>query len=383
MTSSFETTLASLSKPKNPYFSCGPVQKPKGWRVDDLDLSLLGRSHRSAEGIDQIKRLEHSVRNALSVPQEYELGFIVGSATASIEAALWNLIGAAPLTIHDFDTFSNRWALDVINELKPKTPVIHHETPFGLVPNLFDTDPDQDLLLCWNGTTSGCVIPHPAWLNPNRHGLVIVDATSAAYCMALPFHVMDVVAFSFQKGLGGEAGLGCIIISPKAKERLKTYEPSWGIPRLFRLKDGDFGVFEAKLLNTPSWLSIADALLCHTLYESTQALDQCRKNKEIFDQFLKTSPYFEHPLAQDPSYQSPSSGVFRFKDSKYNELIPILKACCAKENMGLDIVNHSSQPPSFRVWLGSTIDEQDLTCFFNGFKYMTEMVLQHSPKQKA
>ncbi|CAO4842623.1 MAG: Phosphoserine aminotransferase [Holosporales bacterium] len=368
-------------KPNNPRFGSGPVRKPKGWSFDSLSTEMLGRSHRAYDGVALIHTLEEEVRQALNVPKDFKVAFLVGSATGAMEAALWNLIGAADVRIFDFDTFSNRWALDILEQLNPRCLVHVQKTLFGEIPVLEDLIPQEDLLFCYNGTTTGCMIPNTDWIQEKRDGLVFCDATSAAYCFPLDYEKLDVIAFSFQKGLGAEAGLGCLMLSPKAFDRLQTYKPSWGLPRLFRLKDGSNAVFDAKLLNTPSILTIEDILLCHWLFDQEKAYKNVLSNKRAFDYYLESSTFFEHPLERR-SFQSLSTGIMVAKHLKVKpddfkaRIFATMAKLLRAENVALDIVNHAEQPPSLRIWLGPTIPDQDLEALFPWLEWAYKEALQ-------
>jgi phosphoserine aminotransferase len=288
-----------------------------------------------------------------------------------MEAALWNLVGTNPLKIFDFDTFSNRWAMDVLKQLKPDCSVQIEKTPFGEIPNLEDSNSDEDLLFCWNGSTSGVMIPSLEWLIKERTGLTFCDATSAAYATPIPFEKLDVIAFSYQKGLGAEAGIGCLVLSPKAFKRLKSYTPSWPIPRLLRIKDGNEDVFNAKLLNTPPLLVLEEILYCHSLYDAGHAYATVIKNKAMLYKCIEKSPLFV-PLIHDQQYQSSSTGIFIINDETYNsadsaikkQKLSLIAKHLSDENVGYDFLNHAEQPPSFRLWLGPTMESSDIEKLF-------------------
>ena len=358
-------------KTKSPLFGSGPTKKPEGWHLPSLSYVSQGRSHRSQFGINILNTLEDTVRENLDIPKNHKVAFVTGSATAAIEAALWNLIGINNITIFDFDTFADRWALDIKDQLKPNVDIEHIKIKFGEAYHFQDNTPQNDILFCWNGSTSGLMMPHLSWLQENREGLVFCDATSAAYCSPLPFEKLDVTAFSFQKGLGSEAGLGCLVLSPKAYKCLEKYTPSWPIPRLLRLNDSNRDVFSGKLLNTPSMLTIEEIIYCHTFFDKKQAYTKAQENKKVFERCLKESSIFKHAL-QDENYRSCSTGVFIIQqpnfltldDHEKHQIINKMAKTLADENVAYDFANHPSQPPSFRIWLGHTISCEDIKTLF-------------------
>ncbi|MBP9752225.1 MAG: aminotransferase class V-fold PLP-dependent enzyme [Proteobacteria bacterium] len=358
-------------KPKNPCFGAGPVRKPNGWDISLINTEILGHSHRSEIGVSRIQDVVDATRDALHIPKDYYVALVVGSATAAMESALWNLVGAFDIRVLDFDTFSKRWANDILKELKPSCAVKVDVTPFRSIPELIDTNSKEDLLFCYNGSTSGVLMPSLDWLSSKREGLVMCDATSAAYSVPLPFKKLDVTAFSYQKGLGSEAGLGCLVLSPKAYARLQTYTPNWPIPRILRLKDGDNAVFSAKLLNTPSLLVLEEILFCHSIYNAESAYKTSRDNQNVFKTCLNQSTLFQHVL-KDEALQSCCLGVFSIIDPaflKLNEgdqrkVLSQMTSLLKQENVAYDFINHSEQPPSLRIWLGPTMDKSDIEKLF-------------------
>lgn len=374
-----------LHRTSSPFFGSGPVKKHNLWDIRNIHSSQVSRSHRSDYGVGRIQKLESCVRENMHVPRTHKICFINGSATAAMESALWNVIGQNNLTILDFDTFAKRWACDVIEQLKPNITIQNIDIPFGSHYQFEDLNPDHDLLFCWNGSTSGMMMPHLNWLQQNRKGLVICDATSAAYCSVLPFEQLDITAFSFQKGLGGEASIGCLIVSEKAYQHLMAYTPQWPIPRLFRLKDDGFDIFDGKLLNTPSMLCLEEIIYAHQLFQSTHSYDVVQQNKAIFQKCLDEFEFFEN-VVSDPLYRSCSTGVFKivreqFKSKNTAEQYAILRkivSLLGEEKIAYDFMNHPSQPPSLRIWLGYTMNAQDIEIAFSWLEWALQEALNGS-----
>ena len=250
------------SRPINPNFGSGPCSKRPGWSLAALEAAMLGRSHRAAAPKARIVSVIDRSKALLGMPEDWVLAVVPGSDTGAVEAALWSLLGPRPVDVLSFETFSTTWATDIVNHLKLKdTRVL--EAPFGELPDVGKLDPAHDIVLAWNGTTSGVRMPGGKALPDNREGLAICDATSAVFAMALPWDKLDVVTWSWQKALGGEAAHGMLALSPRAVARLESYTPPWPLPKVFRLTSGgklNAALFRGDTLNTPSMLCVEDAL---------------------------------------------------------------------------------------------------------------------------
>ena len=249
-------------RPTTPHFSSGPCAKRPGWNLQKLTDALLGRSHRSKIGKAKLKRAIELTREVLEVPADYRIGIVPASDTGAVEMALWSMLGARPVTMLAWESFGEGWVSDVSKELKLKNVTVL-KAGYGELPDLAKVDPASDVVFTWNGTTSGVRVAVADWIAADRKGLTICDATSAAFAQPLEFGKLDVVTFSWQKALGGEAAHGMIILSPRAVERLETYTPPWPLPKIFRLTKGNKlnqGVFEGETINTPSMLCVEDYL---------------------------------------------------------------------------------------------------------------------------
>src|ERR1700757_4630631 len=254
------TAMKPGVRPVIPHFSSGPCAKRPGWSLQALTDASLGRSHRAKIGKAKLKRAIDLTREVLEVPADYRIGIVPASDTGAVEMALWSLLGARPVTMLTWESFGEGWVTDVEKQLKLKDVTVL-KAPYGELPDLAKVDPASDVVFTWNGTTSGVRVPNGDWIATDRKGLTICDATSAAFAQALDWRKLDVVTFSWQKVLGGEAGHGVIILSPRAAERLETYTPPWPLPKLFRLTKGGKlteGFFEGETINTPSMLCVED-----------------------------------------------------------------------------------------------------------------------------
>jgi phosphoserine aminotransferase len=357
-------------KPKRPNFSSGPTVKFDGWSLNEVDTTLLGRSHRSMEGVDAIHGVLQKIKTLLNVPHDYSIAMVPGSTTGAIEMLMWNLLGPRCVDIFSFDVFGKRWLHTIESQLK-----INHrsfESDYGYVPDLNQYDPSHDALITWNGTTSGAMICDYESLTRPRDGLVITDVTSIAFCAPLPFELMDAAAFSFQKGLGGEAAHGIIIMSPKAMHRLQTYTPIWPMPYLFTMKKNDIivdGLFKGQTLNTPSMLCVMEMDYILNWANTHDLIQKTNANFEWMWNWASFSPYFK-PMSMDKDWASRTSFTFQRRNSLPNEMderqmLRDISLHLKSNSIALDCLNHQTAPPSLRIWTGPTIELQDLHALTN------------------
>ncbi|MEA2913905.1 MAG: phosphoserine aminotransferase, partial [Bradyrhizobium sp.] len=256
------TAAKPALRPNVPHFSSGPCAKRPGWNAQNLKDAALGRSHRAKVGKAKLKLAIELTREVLQVPAGYRIGIVPASDTGAVEMALWSLLGARPVTTIAWESFGEGWVSDIVKELKLKDVTKLH-APYGEIPDLSKADPASDIVFTWNGTTSGVRVPNADWISATREGLTICDATSAAFAQVLDWPKLDVVTFSWQKALGGEAAHGMLVLSPRAVERLETYKPAWPLPKIFRMTKGgklNEGIFEGETINTPSMLCVEDYL---------------------------------------------------------------------------------------------------------------------------
>ena len=366
-------TNAPLARPKNPRFSSGPCAKRPGWTLEALGDAALGRSHRAKQGKAKLKLAIDLTREVLGVPDGYRIGITAGSDTGAVEMALWSLLGARPVDVLAWESFGEGWVSDIVKELKIADARALN-APYGELPDLGQVDFDHDVVFAWNGTTSGVRVADGDWIAADRKGLTICDATSAAFAQALDWPKLDVATFSWQKALGGEAGHGMIVLSPRAVERLETYKPAWPLPKLFRMtKAGKLveGIFEGETINTPSLLCVEDyidALNWAKRIGGLRALiGRADANFKAIDDWVARTPWVDF-LARVPSTRSNTSVCLKVVDPQAMALPADAQATFAKglagllekEKVALDIGAYRDAPPGLRIWCGATVETSDV-----------------------
>ena len=368
------TTLAKPDKrPANPNFSSGPCAKRPGWTPEALKAASLGRSHRAKVGKEKLSQAIELTREILQVPADYRIGIVPASDTGAVEMALWSLLGQRGVDMLAWESFGAGWVTDVIKQLKLQD-VRRFEADYGKLPDLAQLDFDRDVVFTWNGTTSGVRVPNGDFIPADRKGLTICDATSAAFAQRLDFAKLDVVTFSWQKVLGGEAAHGMLILSPRAVERLESYTPAWPLPKIFRLTKGGKlieGIFKGETINTPSMLCVEDYLDALKWAQSVGGLDGLIKradaNFAAIDRFVKNSGWLAH-LAEDPATRSNTSVCLSIADAAVTGLDAEGQATFAKglvsrldkEGVAYDIGHYRDAPPGLRIWAGATVETSDL-----------------------
>src|SRR5881628_2733813 len=300
------TVAKPAVRPTVPHFSSGPCAKRPGWNPDNLKSAVLGRSHRAKIGKARLKLAIDLTRELLEVPADYRIGIVPASDTGAVEMAMWSLLGARPVTMLAWESFGEGWVTDVAKQLKLKD-VKTLKAGYGELPDLSKVDFATDVVFTWNGTTSGARVPNGDWIATNRAGLTICDATSACFSQPLDFAKLDVVTFSWQKALGGEAAHGMLILSPRAVERLETYKPPWPLPKIFRMTKGgklNDAIFQGDTINTPSMLCVEDYLDTLQWAKSIGGLKalmaRADANTRILAQWVARSPWVDF-LAKDPA----------------------------------------------------------------------------------
>jgi phosphoserine aminotransferase len=360
-------------RPVTPHFSSGPCAKRPGWSLQALTDAVLGRSHRSKIGKAKLKRAIDLTRELLEAPADYRIGIVPASDTGAVEMALWSLLGARPVTMIAWESFGEGWVGDVQKELKLKD-VTTLKAPYGALPDLSKVDFKSDVVFTWNGTTSGVRVPNGDWIKADRAGLTICDATSAAFAQPLDWAKLDVVTFSWQKVLGGEAAHGMIVLSPRAVERLESYKPAWPLPKIFRMTKGgkiSEDIFQGATINTPSMLCVEDYLDTLNWGKSIGGLKALvaradANAKAIADWVARTS-WIDH-LATDPATRSNTSVCLKVVDPDVLKLpadaqakfVKGLAAMLEKEGVAYDIDAYRDAPSGLRIWCGATVERSDV-----------------------
>ena len=366
-------------KPANPNFSSGPCSKRPGYNVDALDISTLGRSHRSAIGKKALARACADTAELLGLPEGYRVGVVPASDTGAVEMALWSLLGAKPVDIFAWESFGEGWVGDITNQLKLDN-VTAHRADYGLLPDLSLANPEHDTVFTWNGTTSGVKVVDGEWISDERSGLTICDATSAVFAMALPWHKLDVVTFSWQKVLGGEGAHGMLILSPRAVERLESYTPAWPLPKIFRMtKKGKLneGIFRGETINTPSMLCVADYLDALDWVRAIGGVDasiaRSQANLKVIEDFVAANEWINF-LAQDEATRSNTSVCLTL--TLEAEQVKALAKLLDSEGVAFDIGAYRDAPAGLRIWCGATVEQSDLLALMPWLTWAYEQISQ-------
>ena len=366
------TSAKPAMRPARPEFSSGPCAKRPGWSPQNLSSAVLGRSHRSKPGKARLQAAIDRTREVLQVPADYLIGIVPGSDTGALEMALWSLLGPRPVQLLAFESFGKDWVTDVVKQLKLPAEVL--DAPYGSLPDLSQVKSDADLVFTWNGTTSGVRVPNGDFIAADRAGLTICDATSACFAQSLDWAKLDVVTFSWQKALGGEAAHGVLVLSPRAVERLESYTPPWPMPKLFRMtKAGKISadIFEGATINTPSMLCVEDYLDALKWASSIGGLAELQRradqNLGVLADWVAKTPWVDF-LAVDPVIRSNTSvclkvvdpAVAALSETAQADFAKKLSSLLEKEGVALDIGGYRDAPPGLRIWCGATVEADDL-----------------------
>ncbi|WP_298375278.1 phosphoserine transaminase [Azospirillum sp.] len=360
-------------RPSTPLFSSGPCAKRPGWSLEALEGALLGRSHRSKPGKAKLKEVIDLTRAILAIPGDYRIGIVPASDTGAVEMALWSMLGARGVDMLAWESFGKEWVTDVVKQLKlPDVRTMIAD--YGALPDLSKVDFSRDVVFPWNGTTAGVRVANGDWIPANREGLSICDATSAAFAMDLPWSKIDVATWSWQKVLGGEAAHGMLVLSPRAVERLESYQPDRPLPKIFRMtKNGKLieGIFEGDTINTPSMLCVEDAIdglrWALSVGGLPQLIRRSEQNLRLVADWVKDSAWAGF-LADDAATRSCTSICLRFTDPEVRALSDEAQAAFAKklsallekEEAAFDAGSYRDAPPGLRLWGGATVENEDM-----------------------
>ena len=367
-------SLKPQKKPANPRFSSGPTSKRPGWSLGELDTESLGRSHRAKQPKARLKKVIDDSKRILGIPEDYLVAIVPASDTGAFEMAMWTMLGARGVDVLSWESFGEGWATDIKSQLK-LDDIRLISAPYGDLPDLSSTDAtSRDVVFTWNGTTSGVCLSNADWISADREGLTFCDATSAIFAMEVDWPKLDVVTWSWQKVLGGEAGHGMLALSPRAVERLETYTPAWPLPKIFRLaKKGKLGLdlFAGATINTPSMLAVEDQLDALGWAESigglTGLVRRSQANLAAIKTWVEKSDWIEF-LATDPATISSTSICLGIVDDWFSvqeedvqrTLIKSMVSKLESEGVALDIGGYRDAPPGLRIWGGGTIEVSDI-----------------------
>ena len=361
------------TKPNNPNFSSGPCAKRPGWNIQNLKTDSLGRSHRAKLPKQRLLEVITLTKEILQLPKDYRVGILPASDTGSIEAAMWSLLGKTGVEVLAWENFGNDWVKDIKDQLKPENLTIH-KADYGNITDFNNLNFDNDIVFNWNGTTSGVCVPNTDWIPQDRKGLTICDATSAVFAMDMDWSKLDVVTWSWQKVLGGEAAHGMIAMSPKAIERLSEYEPSWPIPKIFRLANNKKvieGIFKGETINTPSMLCVEDAIDALQWIQSiggyAGSIKKSKSNLEIIKKWVASHDWIDF-LANDPNTLSSTSICLKITEDWFVQLseedqqakVKEINSLLEKEGVAYDINAYRTAPAGFRIWGGATVEASDI-----------------------
>lgn len=360
-------TQQPAARPANPRFSSGPCAKPPTFELSKLADAPLGRSHRAAVGKAKLKDAIEGTREVLGIPADYKIGIVPASDTGAVEMALWSLLGERKVEMLAWESFGAGWVTDVVKQLKIDAEA--KIADYGQIVDLASVDFNNDVVFTWNGTTSGVRVPNADWIDANRTGLTICDATSAAFAMDLDWDKLDVTTFSWQKVLGGEAAHGVIVLSPRAVERLESYTPAWPLPKIFRMTKGGKlieGIFTGATINTPSMLAVEDYLFALDWARSEGGLKgliaRADANAQAVFDFCDANDWIAN-LAEDDANRSNTSVCLKFTDDRIQDGAAFAKAVAKRleaENIALDIGAYRDAPAGLRIWCGGTVETADI-----------------------
>jgi phosphoserine aminotransferase len=361
-------------RPADARFSSGPTKKRPGWNLQALEGALLGRSHRSKPGKTKLKEAIDRTRALLTVPDDFKIAIVPASDTGAVEMAMWSMLGARPADVFAWESFGEEWVTDAVEQLKLEDCRIHVGRPYGVLPDFSRARRTADILFTQNGTTSGARIPNFDWIPADREGITFNDATSAAFAQPIEWSKCDVVTFSWQKVLGGEAAHGMLILSPRAVARLESYTPPRPLPKIFRMtKKGrlDQELFEGATINTPSLLAVEDYIDALKWAQGIGGLaalqTRANANTQVLTEWVERTPWVDF-LVSDAAIRSNTSVCLKVVDPRVTslpqagqaEFAKNLSAILEKEGVALDAASYRSAPPGLRIWCGATIEQSDL-----------------------
>ena len=360
------------AKPARPHFSSGPCAKRPGWNPSNLNIEVMGRSHRSKLGKARLTLAIDKTREVLKIPADFRIGIMPGSDTGAIEAAMWSMLGPKPVDVFAWESFGQDWVTDITKQLK--LDAVAHVADYGELPDFSKARKDADIVFTWNGTTSGAKVANADWIADDREGVVFCDATSAVFAMDVDWSKVDVLTYSWQKVMGGEGAHGMLILSPRAVARLESFAPDRPLPKLFRMTKGgklNEGIFKGETINTPSMLAVEDYIDGLGWAESVGGLEgligRSNANLAAMADWVGKTDWVEF-LAADPAIRSNTSVTFKIVDPRVAGLddegqqafVKKMTSMLEKEDAAYDIAGYRAAPPGLRIWCGATVETADL-----------------------
>lgn len=374
-------------KPARPFFSSGPCSKRPGWSINALDGALVGRSHRAKAAKSRIQEVIEKSKSILGLPEGYVCGIVPASDTGAVEMAMWSLLGARGVDMLAWESFGSGWVTDVIKQLKLEN-ARKLVADYGKLPDFNEVNFENDVVFTYNGTTSGVKVPNLDWIPEDRKGLTICDATSAVFAMDLDYSKLDVVTWSWQKVMGGEAAHGMIVLSPRAIERLESYTPAWPLPKIFRMTKGGkliSGIFSGATINTVSMLCVEDAVDGLNWAEEIGGLSaliaRSEANLKAIADWADSRDWIDF-LAEDATTRSNTSICLKITADWYQALPAEEQAAKAKqlvsllekENVGYDFGSYRDAPAGIRIWGGATVETADIEALLPWLDWAFEQI---------
>lgn len=360
-------------RPACPNFSSGPTAKYPGFALSKLSNAALGRSHRSSLGKSKLKEAIDRTKKLLGLPEDYRVAIVPASDTGAVEMCMWSMLGERPVDIFAWESFGKDWVSDALEQLTDVEAQVY-VGDYGMLPDFSAARKDADIIFTWNGTTSGVRVPNADWITPNPDRIVICDATSAVFAQDIDWPKLDVVTYSWQKVLGGEAAHGMLILSPNAVRRLETFTPKRALPKIFRMTSGgklNEALFEGATINTPSLLCTEDYLKALDWCDSLGGWEALKaRSDESLDILTKWEAETDWVsfLCPDVTIRSNTGVTFKITDPRVASLdekaqrafVKKMMSLLDKEEVAYDAAGYAKAPPGLRIWCGSTVEPSDI-----------------------
>lgn len=362
-------------KPASPCFSSGPCKKRPGYNLKEaLGDAPLGRSHRSKLGKAKLEEAIERTKQILQIPDDYRVAIVPGSDTGAVEMAMWSMLGLLPVDLCYWESFGKGWLTDAVSHLKLDNVTEFTTKEYGLLPDLSSVNKDHDVIFTFNGTTSGVRVPQGLdFISDDRTGITICDATSAVFAMEVPWNKIDVLTYSWQKVLGGEAAHGMLVLSPKAVERLESYVPPRPLPKVFRMtKKGklDEALFKGNVINTVSMMCVEDYIdalkWCERIGGLEALIKRSMANYRVLEDFVQRNSWIDF-LAKESSHRSNTSVCLTLDLSK--DKVKEMEKMLAEEQVAFDINSYRDAPAGLRIWCGATVEAEDLVTLTNWIEW--------------